>query len=100
MLAQTPGVGTSEWLAPLTNLGVAGYMIWFLTTRGQEALKNLAVAIREGMREQGQEIAKMRSAMDRATKTQLMALLTHPSFPKEASHPAKSMLEEIEHGGQ
>lgn len=83
MLAQA--AVTTEWLAPLTNLGVAGYMIYFLTTRGEAGLKNLA-----------SEIKKMSHAMDRATKAQLMALLTHPNFPNEAKQPAKNMLEEID----
>lgn len=83
MLAQAPV--TTEWLAPLTNIGVAGWMIWFLTSKGQESLKNLT-----------QEIVKMRGAMDRWSKTQLIALLTHPGCPVEARQPAKTMLEEID----
>lgn len=94
ILAQA--VVTTEWLAPLTNLGVAGYMIYFLTTRGEQGLRNLAAAITEAVKSSNSEISKMRGAMDRATKTQLMSLLTHPSFPSEARQPAKTMLEEIE----
>lgn len=77
--------GPSEWAAPLTNLGVAGYMIYFLTTRGEAGLKNLA-----------SEIKKMSCAMDRWSKTQLIAMLLHPNLPPEARQPAKNMIDEID----
>jgi hypothetical protein len=70
-------VASADWIPSIANLGVSGYMLWWLTTKLIP------------------EIRRMSDAMNASSRVQLMQLLVHPRFPEEAKEPAKRELDDL-----
>lgn len=66
-----------DWIPSLANLGVSGWMLYWLTSKLIP------------------EIRRMSDAMNSASRVQLMQLLVHPRFPDEAKQAAQQTLDDI-----
>lgn len=66
-----------DWIPSLANLGVSGWMLWWLTGKLIP------------------EIRRMSDALNASTKAQLLQLLSHPRFPEDAKPAAQAIIDEI-----
>lgn len=74
MIAQV----ASEWLAPISQLGVAGSMLYWLTSRVEVRMK------------------AMEAAVDRMAKAALLQILSYEQHESTIKVQAKAMLSEID----
>lgn len=77
-LALAQSLTDGNWVTLLPNLGVSGFIIWWLT---QQVVPRLDA---------------IRDALDRSSKVLLMQLLTHPNLPDAAKPAAEELLAKIQ----
>lgn len=75
LLAQIEG---TQWLAPLTQFGVAGWMLYWFSTKVEARMK------------------AMEAAVDRMAKAALLQILSFEQHESTIKVQAKGMLKEIE----